>query len=382
MSKKKDESQRNRGQIVSRGLNTYLVRVYLGNDANGRRKYASKTIRGTYKAAEQYLTKCLREIDTQAFVEPSKRTLTEYLESWLAAKQDVAIRTLKDYRDRLRLHVIPLLGHQRLDQLRTEDIQQISAKMVERGLGRTIRYTYAILKQALGRAVRLGYLTRNPAEYVILPRQSRSEMKVLTPAQVNLFLEVTAGHPLRTLWCVLVTTGLRPGEALGLKWTDLDDSRVRVQRAVAQDDKNGFYLSETKTDKSRRSVRLPAIALAALEAHRARQAAEILVAGPAYERNGLIFANSVGRLLDQSKIRKEFYRALKRAGLPRVRLYDLRHSHATHLLMAGVHPKVVADRVGHSTTNLTLDTYSHVLPEVQEDAVQKVETLFKLAAAR
>jgi integrase len=207
-------------------------------------------------------------------------------------------------------------------------------------------------------------------------------MKVLTPAQVNLFLEVTAGHPLRTLWCVLVTTGLRPGEALGLKWTDLDDSRVRVQRAVAQDDKNGFYLSETKTDKSRRSVRLPAIALAALEAHRARQAAEILVAGPAYERNGLIFANSVGRLLDQSKIRKEFYRALKRAGLPRVRLYDLRHSHATHLLMAGVHPKVVADRVGHSTTNLTLDTYSHVLPEVQEDAVQKVETLFKLAAAR
>lgn len=375
---------RGRGQIVERGPERYLVRVYIGRDRANRRRYSSRTVRGTYGAAQRALTKALREVDAGTFVEPCRQTLAEYLERWLetVAKLSVADRTLEDYRARLRRDVVPTLGHRRLDQLSVQDVQALYAEMSTRGLGpRTIRYTHSVLRQALEKAVQTSLLARNPTQYAELPRQVRAEMRALTPQQVTRFLAATASDPWYPLWAVLLLGGLRPGEALGLKWADVQERRLRIVRALKKGAGNQYMLAEPKTERSRRGVMLPQQALDALQSHRASQAAVMLRTGAKYARQDLVFANARGGLLDVAKVRRHFKKALAAAGLPSVRLYDTRHTHATLLLAAGENPKVVSERLGHTNIGITLDTYSHVLPDMQENSVQRLEATLRTFAA-
>jgi integrase len=381
---KKQAAQRSRGQIICRGDDRYLIRLFLGRRPDGSRNYRSKTVRGTYKIADRELTKLLREIDTGTYVEPVKQSLQSYLEQWLVTTMSLKVspRTLEDYESRLVRDIYPTIGHKRLDVLSRQDIQEVNAGLVRRGLApRTVRYTHSVLKQALKQAVINGLLFRNPADHVTLPKQSRKEMSALSPDQVNRFLAATQGSEWYALWAVLILAGLRPGEALGLKWADLEGSTIRIVRALKKGSDDTYYLAEPKTERSRRSVLLPKQVLNALQEHRATQARRILKAGPRFERNDLIFPNSLGQPMDISKVRRLFKSALSAAGLPEVRLYDLRHTHATLLLVLGENPKVVSERLGHSNISITLDTYSHVLPTMQEASVQRLETLL-IATAR
>jgi integrase len=273
------------------------------------------------------------------------------------------------------------LGERRLDQITSHDVQRLYADMDARGLAaRTIRYTHSVLKQALKRAVIQGALVRNPADHAELPRQKRREMKVLAPQEVNRFLVVTRDDPLHALWAILLLGGLRPGEALGLRWSDLDGTQICIVRALRKTTGDQYILADTKTDGSRRTVLLPARAVSALQSHRTKQSREILAAGPDYERNDLVFANACGRPMDIAKVRRCFKAALKKAGLKQVRLYDARHTHATVLMGEGVNPKVVSERLGHTNVGITLDTYSHVLPTMQQSVVERLDTLFKVAS--
>ena len=321
-----------RGQITDRGENRWLVRAFLGRDPKtGTRRYHNKTIYGTKREASQYLTKVLRDLDTGLYVEQSQVTLGDFLDKWLdvVAKPRVSERTLADYRENLSRYVRPTLEERRLQDLRPFEIQTLYAGMLERGLSpRTVRATHAPLRSALDQAVKWQFVSRNPARLVDLPKQPKQERHVLTAEEASRFLANAKQDRLHALWVVLLTTGLRPGEALGLRWEDWEGERLRVQRSLTRTAEGGWVLAEPKTSQSRRSVTLPGSTGEALSAHRVNQAREKLQLGARYQDEGLVFCTAQGTPLDLPGVtRRHFHPILKAAGLERIRVYDLQ----THL---------------------------------------------------
>jgi integrase len=222
-------------------------------------------------------------------------------------------------------------------------------------------------------------LSQNPASYVDLPRLKKTEMKSFSPEEADRFLKAAAEDRWGTLWAVALTTGMRPGEYLALRWPDVDlnAGTVTVRRALVRRKDGGWEFEEPKTDRGRRTIPLPPTVIASLAEHKRKQAEERLAKGPAYESQGLVFATSTGQPLDQINLsRRHFKPILKAAGLPSdFRVYDLRHSCATLLLAAGENPKVVSERLGHASITLTLDIYSHVLPSMQQQAAERLEAI-------
>lgn len=253
--------------------------------------------------------------------------------------------------------------------------------MLERGLSaRVVRYTHAVLSSALKQAVRWNILYRNPAECVQLPKLARKEMKALTTEECGRFLAVLNEDRHHALFALALSTGMRPEEYLGLQWIDVDlgKSTLIVRRALVWRTKGGgWYFTEPKTSRSRRTIPLPISMVVALTEHKRRQSQERLRLGSEWQDNGLVFTTFLGTPLNISNLTaKHFKPALKRAGLPKtIRLYDLRHTCATLLLSAGENPKVVSERLGHAGITLTLDVYSHVLPNMQKAATDKLESI-------
>ena len=324
------------GQLIARGENTWLVRIPRGRDSKGKRLYHNKTIRGTKKDAERYRTKVLRDMDTDTFVEASERAFGEYLTEWLetSAKPRVRERTYLDYKSLADRYLRPALGHRKLVQLTAPEIQAVYAAMLARGLSpRTVRYAHSVLHSALEQAVRWRLLARNPAKLVDLPRTERREMRSLTPVEATRFLDASKGSPWHALWTLLLTSGLRPGEALGLKWSDLDGDRLRIQRTLVRGPAGRWQLVEPKTSRARRVVSLPPSARKTLAAHRSAQLECRLKAGAKWEDLDLMFCASRGGALDYRLLVARHFKPIARsAGLPNLRPYDLRHSCATLLL--------------------------------------------------
>lgn len=368
-------------QIVKRGQH-WQVMVFLGRDAIGKRRFHIKTIKDGKKAALQYARQIETSIATGSYTEPTKRSVAEFLSGWLdgTASQRLRPRTLESYRKLINAYVIPTLGDRKLSQIRLPEIDKLYSEMRVRGLSpRTVRYTHSILRSALNHAVRSRLLPHNPTDYATLPRQERKEMQCLTATEANAFLASARNDRWSALWELLTLTGLRPGEALGLKWADLSDNVLTVQRALVEAGEK-WSVSEPKTKRSRRTVPLSPSTIKALHAHRRTQLEEKLRAGGTYSDNDFIFANSVGLPLDIRNLTvRHFQKVLKAAELKPIRLYDLRHTAATLMLSAGVNPKVASERLGHSTIVLTMDTYSHVMPAMQQDAVDRVDRLLALA---
>jgi integrase len=367
------------GQLIRRGERTWLVRIPRGTTVDGTRKYLNKTIRGTKKQAQQWMTKVFHEIDTGSFTEPTKQTLADFLAGWLesVAQPRLGPRSFTDYGNLIRRYIIPSLGDRRLSQLTPADVQRLYASLSARGLSpRVVRYTHAVLRSALKQAVRWNVIGRNACDLVTLPKQARREMSVLSREQAQTFLTAAGQDSWYSLWALLLTTGLRPAEAMGLKWSDLEGNRLAVQRTLLYGYRGSWRLMEPKTAKARRAVILPDLTVRALRDHKRRQNEERLAAGPHYTDHGLIFAGQLGGPVDVHNLGvRNFKRVLKEAGLPNIRMYDLRHTAATLLLSAGTHPKVASEMLGHSTVVLTMDTYSHVLPTMQAQAAETMERL-------
>lgn len=367
------------GQIIKRGERNFVVRVYLGTDASGKRDYLNQTVKGSKKDAQALLNKLLRDKDMGVLVEPARMSLDEYLDHWLSTsvKPRVRERTHKEYAATLRRHVREPLGSRRLGSLKPVDIQGLYTALQAAGRTKSVRYVHTVLRDALNQAVKWQMLQMNPADFVDLPRQERTKMRALSQDEVSRLLEAASGSK----WCILFSfmlgTGLRPSEALGLQWPDIDLVRgaVSVRRTLAR--VNGRWLfEEPKTKSSRRTVPLPLGLTAELSDHLSRQ----LELG----FTDLVFCNrNGGPSYERGIVQCAFKPALTAAGLPsEVRFYDLRHTHATLLLMAGVHPKVVAERLGHSNISITLDTYSHVLPNMQQEAAEHLNTMLYPARPR
>ena len=370
--------KRSEGQIIPRGEGVFLVRVYLGR-TNGKRQYANRTVHGTEGDARKERTKLLRERDLGVAVAPAKLTLGDFLDRWLrdAAGPRLRAFTLEQYTDLLADHVRPALGARSLAKLSPLDVQAVYAAMQAAGLSpRSVRYVHAVLNSALSQAVAWRLLPLNPCESVTLPRMIRKEMLVLSPEQARALLTAAEGTREASLWHFAIATGMRPSEILGLRWSDVKDNTVSVTRTLARRGKT-WRFEDVKRPKSRRTVELDADTLEVLKVHKAAQAAERLALGQHWQDNGLVFPAEDGGPARERTLVGRFKRALKRADLPDLRLYDLRHTAATLMLQAGIPAKVASERLGHSTVALTLDTYSHVSPGMQREAASAVAALLR-----
>ncbi|HET9690024.1 MAG TPA: tyrosine-type recombinase/integrase [Acidimicrobiales bacterium] len=373
-----------RGSIVKRGAG-YTYVLELGRDAaTGKRR--QKWVGGfrTKREAEAALTAALGRLQAGQFADPGRTTVGEFLEHWLdSVAPTLRETTAASYRATCVNWVIPSIGSLRLASLTPGHLTQLYASLTTNGgtggrplSARSVRYAHVVLGRAMKDAVEWGMLARNPVRSAHPPRVDQPVMRVWDVAQARQFIASVAGDRLEAMWVVLITTGLRRGEAAGLRWEDVDfdAGTLAVRRALVS---VGYEVkvTEPKTAKGRRSVALDDLTVRALRAHRARQAEEALAAGDLWERTGYVFVRDDGRPLHPERIGVMFAQRVKASGLPPIRLHDLRHTSATLALAAGVHPKIVQERLGHASISITLDTYSHVVAGLQHEAAQRVADL-------
>jgi len=307
-----------------------------------------------------------------------RQTVSTYLTAWLeAVKPSLRPGTWERYGEVLRQHVIPHAGRIPLSKLSPQHLQALYANRLATGLSpTTVGHLHAILHKALADAARWGQVARNVADLVKRPRAARKEMTTLSPEQARTFIGAAQGDRLEALYVVAISTGMRQGELLALKWhdVDLDGARLRVT-ATLRRTRDGLIFGEPKSARSRRQVQLMPTAVAALRAHRARQLEERLRC-PYWQDPELVFATEVGTPIEcGNMMRRSFYPLLERAGLPRIRFHDLRHTAATLLLGQNVNVKVVSEMLGHSQIAITLDLYSHVTPTMQRQAIEALEAV-------
>ncbi len=374
------ENARRTGQIIKRGVDTWVLRIYLGEDVNGKRRYINKTVRGTKRDAQKWLNSALRDQDLGVFIEPAAITLNEYLDKWLevAARPRVSRRTADGYAGLLERYIRPAIVRKRLDSLQPLDIQKVYGEMQARDLSaRVVRHAHSALHNALKQAVKWGMIIRNPSDLAELPKVPHTERRVLSPDEAARFLKAADTMPHGLIFEFALLSGMRPEEYLALQWADVDMARstVQVRRALVRH-KKSWSFEEPKTARSRRTVFLPSPLLSKLAAHKRRQGEDRLKLGAAWHAHDLIFCSKQGTPLSIPNLTYRYFRPiLKKADLPHIRLYDLRHTCATLLLIAEENPKVVSERLGHSTIVLTLDTYSHVLPTMQQNATARLEKM-------
>jgi integrase len=292
--------------------------------------------------------------------------------------------TWVSYQGLLEAYVIPTLGGVELQQLTPAHLASLYQELLASGRrhrpgglsAKTVRNVHVLMHRALRDAVRWGYTVRNVAAAADPPKAKPAELQVWTPGQLRAFLTYVRQDRYYAAWLLAATTGMRRGELLGLRWVDVDLAAGRVavrQPRVVVD--HAVYTSEPKTARSRRSIALDSATVAALREHQARQAAERVVVGPGYQDSGLVFTRPDGSPIHPHLFSDWFKQHVRRAGLPKIRLHDVRHSYASAALAAGIAAKVVSERLGHATIAITMDTYSHVLPGLDERAAATVAQL-------
>lgn len=319
------------------------------------------------------------EIETQQdfgiFIQPGKVSLNEYLAAWLRdyVTPNLSPRTLEGYQDLIRKHINPALGTILLTRLTPGALQTFYATMTPQ----TAVHCHRCLSAALTIAVKQGLLVRNPCKAVTAPTIQKREMHVLDEDGVHQFLEASKSTKYYVLFYLALYTGMRRSEILAQRWTDidLDAGMLSVNRSLHHV-KEGFIYRQPKTSKSRRLIALTPSTIAVLATHKARQMAQHLLQGVPLPADALVFCQPDGTPLLPGTVSHAWEDVARRLGL-NVRLHDARHSHASILLKHGIHPKIVSERLGHSSILITLDTYSHVLPGIQAAAAKKFDEALK-----
>ena len=375
-----------KGTIRQRSKGSWAITIDSGKDPNtGKRMRHFETVHGGKKVAQERLAELQVSIQKGNYIKPAKITVGECLEQWLEGyvSTNCASRTRERYEEIVRVHLTPALGSLPLSGLRPQHIQEYYAQALISGRrdgkgglsARTVHHHHRVLYQALRCAVKHGILVGNPAVAVDPPRPKHKEMAWLGPSEVCSILESAKQGPYYHPLYTAIYTGLRRSELLGLRWSDieLEFATLSVVHTLKQL-KNGQYVfEETKTKYGRRRIALsPSLAIL-LRDYRAQQENLRRLLGETLEPKDLVFSHPDGEPIRPDSLTRAFRRMAKSLGLEAVRLHDLRHAHATLMLQQGIHPKVVSERLGHSSIAITLDTYSHVLPGIQEAAALRFE---------
>jgi len=361
------------GSIYRRKDGQWCASMFVGWDEQG--KYQRRVVYGrTKREVREKLARLQAQVLDGLQVKPTRMRVSEYLDHWLehAARPRLRRSTHDSYKSTIKLHLKPNIGGVRLVQLQPSQVQALYSRLEKDGASpRTRLKAHVVLRCALQQAVKWGYLVRNPCDVVDRPRVAQKPMRYLDPDQAKRFLEKAREERLYPLYVLGVTTGMRLGELFGLQWKDVDweSGALTVQRSLQELSGGAVEINAPKTAKGRRRVSLTTKALGALREHRKQMLAD-------GHRSKWVFYDSRGGALRRSNFtRRSFKPLLQKAKLPDIRFHDLRHTAATLLLSQGVHPKVVQEMLGHATIVITLDTYSHVLPSMQQEAVAKLDEL-------
>jgi len=351
----------------------------------GERKRRWRSFAGTKRQAQIECARLISEMQSGTTVEPNRLTVAQLLDRWLQhIRPQVGARTHERYGEIVRIYLAPALGAVLVAKLQAMTISTAYAEMLSsgrrRGGGglspRSVHHCHRILSQALRAAVRWRVLSRNPCDDVDPPRVERRMLKVWDVATMAQALE--RAHSLRIFVPMLLAgmLGLRRGEIAALRWRHVDLNRAQLAVVESfEQTRQGARLKTPKCGRGRK-VALPAMVVADLRAWRLKQAQELLKIGVRLDDDGFVCAGEDGQPVQPQSLTHAWHRFLAAAKLPRIRFHDLRHSHATHMLASGVHPKIASERLGHATVGLTLDTYSHVIPGMQEDAVARSDAAF------
>jgi integrase len=375
-----------RGRVFQRAKGRgkpWSYAIDLPRGADGKRRQRLKGGFRTRADAERALAELVVELDRGTAVDPSRQTLGEYLDDWLAAvAPSLRPTTAGLYRSAVENWIRPRVGHLPLQDVTPKHLQDLYAELLASGRvngsgplsARSVRLAHQVLRLALERAADWRLIARNPAAAKLdLPRMQHQPMQTWTAEEARHFLAATADQRLGALWALMVSTGLRRGEALGLRWADvdLDTGRLSVVQTVVVAS-NQVYLSEPKTSAGRRSVSLYPDVVAALRRHQVRQDHERELAATAWQNAGLVFTTSLGSLMHPRNVTRDFHAAVRRSGVQPIRLHDLRHTAATLALTGGANPKQVQEMLGHARVAITLDVYSHVSQHMHTETAERV----------
>ncbi len=361
---------------------------------DGRRNQVKRRGFRTKKEAEATLQKVLAEISEGLHQSRDRAiTLHEYVHGvWAASKQpDVRATTWDSYISNLRLHVLGRLGERKLAKITTSDIDTLFQDLRTDGRrnagggglsDRSRRYVFGVLSQVFRHAKDKGYLLSNPMDRADRPKAATAKRPWWTPTELAVFLNAVKEERLLPLWLFFAASGARRGEALGLNWEDIDvdSGLVCISRSLTVV-RGQPRLLAPKSEESTRVVGLDPTTVSALRVWRARQARDRLAWGPAYQTSDAVFTSESGKRLDPNWVTKEFGRARSLLDLAPVRLHDLRHAHASALIAAGEHPKVIQDRLGHADIRTTLNTYGHSSPDLQQRAGERFGEILSAAAS-
>jgi integrase len=364
------------GSIYQRKDGRWVASIVLEN-------HQRKDIYGkTRKEVQEKLRVALNDKKQGTLGTGASVKLGAYLIDWLdnVHKSTIRMTTYTQYHSIIKAHIIPALGHVTVQKLTVQMIQTFYTKKIESGATHSrVMGIHAVLHKALDDAVRWNIISRNVSDLVSLPAATTHEIQPLTVDQVHTLMEVVKGHHFEALILVAVTTGMRRGELLALRWSDIDfeNGFIYIRRSVGRVPKMGFVENDPKTRMSKRKITLPDVVIKALKEHQLRQEQAKQLVSKRWQEHNIVFPNKFGGFHYTNRMLITFHALVAKAGLPRIRFHDLRHSAATILLIKGVHPKVVQELLGHSKISITMDIYSHVLPSMQKDAMDTMDQIFK-----
>lgn len=367
-----------RGSVKKDGNSWYYV-FTIGKGADGRRIQKKKRGFKTKKEAEKALAEAINAVNQGTYVEPSKLLFREYLDQWFLTKQkSIGIQTSKVYKNYLQGRIIPSLGEYPLSKLTTMQLQAYVNSLSDEGLSSsTIKKIHEIIRNSLGHAVDFELLSKNPSLKVKLPKSNKKEMIVWSEEELNKFLSKAKEVDYFIVFFLALTTGMRQGEILGLRWKDIDFEKglINIKQTLSHDGKE--FISGAKTKSSQRAIKLSESTLKVLKQRKLTVTKDKHSLGSLYRDFDLVACSHHGTPLNPANVGRTLNKLIKTADVPKIRFHDLRHTHATLLLSKGMNIKIISERLGHSNIKVTLDTYSHVLPSMQEEVAQKLDEIIK-----
>jgi integrase len=380
-----------KGHIRERSPGHWAIILDIRDAETGKRKRKWHSFAGGKREAQIECSRLIAELTGGTYIDPTRLTVAAFFDRWIDhMRGQVSPRSHERYAEIARKNIAPLLGGVALTKLTPAHISGAYAKALTSGRRtgrgglspRTVTHMHRVLRQALQQAVQWQLLARNPADLVKPPKVERQQMSVLDVDATADLIEAARSRSLFVPILLGVLCGLRRGEISALRWrsVDLDAGQLAVVASTEQT-KTGCREKETKSGRCR-TVALPALLVEELRRHRIRQAQALLQLGVRLSGDHHVVMQADGSPLQPNSLTHAFTLFLAEKGLKRVRLHDLRHSHATHMLASGIHPKIASERLGHSKVGITLDLYSHVLPGMQSEAAARVDDMLKAAIAK